>query len=425
MNRFAFVLAVLPVAVVAGPWRARSGARDARGRRAARRELAQTMKVLAVFPAFVVLAACGSSSPERARTVEQAIIAGADSDASQDAAVLLVHYDALSSDGSRSCTGTLLTPRLVLTARHCVAITDQSVGCGSKNDGAVFTNHDPKKLFVFTGQERPDLVSGSVNAARGVEILDDGARTLCNHDIALLLLDRDMPGAKIAPVRLAGGPAKKEELTVVGWGITDKTSSPPLRQQRPRVSVVAVGPDEVLGDAEFMTDEAVCSGDSGGPAFAASGAVVGVTSRGGNGTGEQGAEGCVNGIGVHTSTAGFESLILGAYEKAGHEPWREGEPNPRLAKVGAACGADAECRSNACNMQAMTCAQECASAACGTGQACADVDGRRLCVAAPEDDGGCAMSPRAPSRAGADGPVGVVLLLAGIALRIARARRLR
>ncbi len=379
---------------------------------------------------------CSSAAPsesERTSTVRAPIVNGVDSDASQDAIVLVMHYDAVKEGGGAAsgCTGSLLTPRLVLTARHCVATTDPGAACNSEGKpvagGAVEKDHEPSAIYVFAGKDRPDFLSGTAKPVRGKEILTTGATTLCDNDIALVLLERPLPEGKIAPVRLDAKPEKGETVTVVGWGIADDDPNPSTRQQRSGVTIVDVGPADELGPKEFRIGEGTCQGDSGGPAIAASGAVLGALSRGGNGSAATGADACLGGTNIFTSTAAHADFIRAGYQKAGQEPWLEGQPNPLLAVNGAACAADADCRSNVCDAERKTCAEECSSAgACNGGFTCVAQSERKICAptGANEDDyDGCSASPRGSSRSSVAASVSSAFALAVLFSSVRRRKR--
>src|SRR5262249_540824 len=80
---------------------------------------------------LVPLVACVPAPTEDTAREAQAILHGTVSDASQDAVVLVMRYESGKPATLGGCSGTLLTPKLVLTARHCVATTDEASACAS------------------------------------------------------------------------------------------------------------------------------------------------------------------------------------------------------------------------------------------------------------------------------------------------------
>lgn len=346
--------------------------------------------------AFAVLGACGAPNDEPVGASAQPIIRGADSDASQNAVVLLDHYEGGSRVGASACSGILISPKVVLTARHCVSETEPGgIACSSSgkpiSGGGVKGDYKPSAIYVFVGTKRPDILAGEGPVARGASFVHDGATNLCDHDLALVVLDRAVAKPMIAPLRLEGGPQKGDAVTLVGWGLDENSAEPAVRKQR-TVTVTGVGGGSGFGPGELQVGEGSCQGDSGGPALAdKTRAVLGVLSRGGAPGG-----GCVgqDADNVYTLLGPYKELIDKTIRDQGGEPWIEGQPSPLLAKDGEACAADGDCRSNACNLQTKTCAQDCATTACSSGLVCKDLQGRRLCATPDDAGGGCRLGPR-------------------------------
>jgi MYXO-CTERM domain-containing protein len=256
----------------------------------------------------------------------------------------------------------------------------------------------------------------------------------------MVVLKEPIANAKISPIRLDEPIKKGETLTAIGWGVTDTTTTPEIRQQRSGIKIEGIGPDDTnafpVPPNEFEVGESICSGDSGGPALASTKAIVGVVSRGGNATQpdpQNPASSCIGGNNLYTKVAPFKSFILSGLALVGAEPWLENGPDPRLAKTGETCTAGSDCRSNLCARDpegkgTPKCVDDCSVNACPDDMTCkveGDVSLCRPPTAEPAANAtttttttGCAAAPGSSSPAGALG-----FVLAALGLVAVRRRR--
>lgn len=359
----------------------------------------------------VTVVSCSSADrDEPVAQTRSAILGGTPSGDDDNANVYIENVGALAT---QSCSGRIVAPGLVVSARHCfVNRTSNALLCTS--DGAPIDPSDttdlspvpPGQITVYIGSNKAALTAVAVT-----QVITQLAVTLCHSDMAFLVLAE--PGLDVRTPLRREPVALGEELSVTGWGYTsdDTTSLPDIRYTRDPIPVSEVGPGFIPAGTFAIAGDTVCYGDSGAAAVI-DGAIAGVYSR------LDGSTACslVQTLNIFDGIWAEEELVQSAYAAIGEEPWYAPEG------PGALCTSDGQCQSALCDATSKTCAAPCGDAglACPVGQGCSEAG---TCISSSDEaatPASCSVAHRALGARdrGSWGPA--ALLACGLLLGLTR-----
>jgi hypothetical protein len=372
------------------------------------------------------------------------------------------------------CSGVLLAPNLVATARHCVAQTDTQVTCATSVFGSVLP---PSEMLVTTAS----VITQRSAFTRVLQIVTPSAANqtkVCGDDIALMILDHNIALPQyVTPTidpPMTDHTVYSTNVAAIGYGISTPTDEAGVtsgtRRIKENIALYCIPNDtsfancfsdpmasQILAADEFVSGNAsTCEGDSGSGAFDQASfnrgqwVAFGVLSRGAVSSDGQT---CIQPI--YSRFDAWGPLLIGTAQQAasmgGYSApvWAGGTgpdlnppgadaaasgPLPGTVADGQSCGQDSDCGSQNCvstDDVTFVCASPCSGTTCISGFTCTlgyCFQGSAPSSALTHAKGGCSVASVALSGrwGGAESAMaGFALIAAGEVRRRSRARASR
>lgn len=404
------------------------------------------MKVLAfgtaAFAAVILAAGCSSTDPTASQIQG---VQGGTVDTTHNFAV-----GVMNTQMGLLCSGALIAPNLVMTARHCVDQSPQAIDCTSAS--TVFGTQYPANAYYITTYYSMNQQTTGWHHAK--QIFRTPGNKVCGNDMALIMLYDNVSASEaggqfVTPVvqySMTDHTRYSTTVTAIGYGDTSATTQDAgTRHILQNIQLACIPGDSVIDCPsqamsqvtvnEFVSGDSTCEGDSGSSAYEERAfdkniaVSFGVLSRG-----SSSGSTCIQP--VYTRTDAWKDFIVNtaitAASAGGYTPpsWTQAPPSstdggtpdsgttadgatpPPPGSLGAPCSDPTDCNSGLCLSNdggtsyicSATCDPNGNGSDCGaTGYVCqGDGNGNGYCFPGQQtfnnQSGGCAVGKSDPSK---------------------------